>query len=843
MWKRDVLRLSVVLSLVGCAVAGLMAYLLAAWGFYKSPGYDLMKYDGFFDIVWHMWRSQYQVISRGLPREGWLIILFVSVVPWLAMLSVVRRGLNDERDWGLYFLHGIMTAVVIAVLLNTKIAPYKVPGQYKLLVTPYLLVAMVYGYLTAYWFLLPSGWGRAPEAALTRFFRQVLGWILVIPLVAVLGYAAVDNISETNTQQTGFVREFADEMIDSLDGRSWLVSNGFLDENLMLAASRKRVPLKIINLRSGGSSVYLDYLATQFEEARMQNLAKIGIPALLNEWMAHDPDVHNKIAIMVMPDIWTRYGFEAIPNKLLFLGTKDISKVDVEDLLSETDAFYDRYESMLKKWESRLADNMMYKFGRQHAGLVANNFGVFLEDVDMSKDAFLAYQSARRIAPDNISALLNMSAMVTAGRAVDSDGSIQQAVQDFESKEEVCHMWALSRYNGYVRSPEAFAQMGMTWARSGQAGMAISELEKAEKMLPNEGKNSVRQLMTDILMAENRTAESEEIYKDILSSDKQNLAALLGMVAVCIDQQQYTKAEQYLDRSAKGGFSPEKIELQRSLIKYLAGDIDKAKQILDDLLLENRKLLRGWFLLADIAFMENDEGALDKSLRRIENIEGDRGYFGSVIRARRAIQKHEFPAAADYYEIALSRNPANSGIREILLPLEMSLGRIESVKRHAKSLLLENPNHAMALYMRGAMQFNDGDLDLAEDSLRLSIRSSKNMLALNDLAMLVQAKGDYEEAERLINEALQLNEKHPALWDTKGVILLRLERYEEAVEAFGRSLSIFEMPSVQLHMGEAQLALGNMKAVKEILKRVAPIKESLQPDDCEVLGRLQMGIK
>jgi len=48
MWKRDVLRLSVVLSLVGCTVLGLSVYLFAAWGFYKTPGYELMKYDGFF---------------------------------------------------------------------------------------------------------------------------------------------------------------------------------------------------------------------------------------------------------------------------------------------------------------------------------------------------------------------------------------------------------------------------------------------------------------------------------------------------------------------------------------------------------------------------------------------------------------------------------------------------------------------------------------------------------------------------------------------------------------------------------------------------------------------------
>lgn len=843
MWKRNVLRLSVVLSLIGCAVFGMMLYLLAAWGFYKSQGYELMKYDGFFDIIWHMWRSQYQMITRGLPREGWLIILFVTVVPWLAMFSVVKRGLNDERDWGLYFLHLIMTAIVVAVLLNTRIAPYRITGQYRLLVTPYLLISMVLGYLAAYWFLLPSGWGRAPEEISTRFFRQVFGWILLVPLVAVLGFVAINNISETSTEETGFVREFADEVIDCLDGREWLVSNGILDESFMLAANRKGIPLKIINLRSGVSTVYLDYLASLFEKPRMKNLAKIGIPALLTEWMKNDPDISKKIAILTMPDIWTRYGFKAIPNKLLFLGTKDVSKIDVDALQADTEAFWKRYKTLLKKWAPRISDKTMYKFGQQHAGLVANNFGVFLEDQNRSKDAFKAYKTAREIDPNNISSLLNMSSMVSAGKADDSDGSIKTAFDAFKSKKEKSHMWALARYNGYVRSPGAFAQMGLTWARSGQAGMAISELEKAEKMLPSKSKNGVRQLMTDILMANNKSAESAKIYKKILLSDKHNQNALSGMVAVCIDQHRYVEAEQFLDLSAKNGVKPEKIELQRALIKYLSGDTKKARKILDDLLLENRELLQGWFLLSNIAFSDKDDATIDKCLRRVENIEGDRGYFGSVIRARRAMRKHDFAAVADYYEMALSRKPANSAIREMLLPLERSLGRKEALKKNIKVLLLENPNNAMALYMRGSLQEEEGELDLAEDSLRLSIRSSKTMQALNDLAMLVQAKGKFKEAETLINEAIQLNDKHPAVWDTKGIILLGLKQYKAAVDAFGRSLAILETPSTTLHMGQAQLALGNIKVVKDIIKKIEPIRDSLQPEDREILGKLQLGVK
>ena len=51
-------------------------------------------------------------------------------------------------------------------------------------------------------------------------------------------------------------------------------------------------------------------------------------------------------------------------------------------------------------------------------------------------------------------------------------------------------------------------------------------------------------------------------------------------------------------------------------------------------------------------------------------------------------------------------------------------------------------------------------------------------MALNDLAWLLHLKGEYEEARTLIDEAIGMSEKEYSLWDTKGVILLRMEEYD-----------------------------------------------------------------
>ena len=844
MWKRDVLRMPIVLALIGTAILGLLVYFLAALGFYKSPGYELRLYDGFFDIVWQMWREQYVLISRSLPKEGWLIIVFVTVVPWLAMLTVARRGLNDERDWGLYLLHTIMTALVVAVVLNSRIAPFAILGMRRLLVTPYILVAMVYGYVVAYWFLLPSGWGRDPEAATTRFFRNVLGWILIAPLVGLLVWASLRNLEFTGTQQTRIVDAFADDVIECLDGREWLISDGALDHHLLLAANRKGVTLKVMNLASGNSSVYLDYLASQFEETRMQNLVKVGIPALLSEWMSTDPSVQDRVATLAMPDLWARHGFVAVPNKLVFLATKDASSLDIDAMMGNHRAFWREFADVLADGASAEGENPWYDWGKRHAGLVANNLGVLLEDLERPDEAYEAYQMAREMDADNVSALLNMSVMVGAGRASDPEGAVKAAVDALqEDLERKYHIWSLSRHYGYVRAPEAFAQLGWSWAYSGQAGMAISELEKAAEMLPDERKGDIQELMAGVFLRDNRPAESEEIYRDILARDKTNQAALLGMMRIRLSQRKFKQAEGFLSLAAGSGVPPENIELQRAGIAFAAGQIERTKELLDELLQTNRKLLRGWVLRADVAFVEKDERSLDKCLRRLGEIEGDRGYFGSIIRGRRALQNRDIASAVEYLQIALGKNRANRRLVEVLLRLEMVLGRRESVTGHIKTLLQGDPNHAMALYARGSLQVANGELELAEDSLRSSLRGARAPMALNDLAWILCLKEEYEEALALISEAVEKAGNEYSLWDTKGVILLRMKQYDEAVLAFGHSLAIFErVPSVHLHMGEAQLALGHKEQVRQIVEMFGDKKDLLSPEDRELLSKLEAGL-
>jgi len=851
MWRRETLRGWLLVGLAGSFVGGLLlAYLWAAWAFYETPGYEIRGYKNFFQILHYMWRDQYFLISRSLPREGWLIILFVTVVPWLTMFAVARRALNDEHEWSINILHVTMTALVVAVALNVPLSPWAMLGWSRLLVTPYVLAAMVFGYLAALWFLLPGERQDGAWAFDMDLVRRAASRLVLLGLLGVVLYVPWRNREGADTAAARPANALADKVVESLAGRTWLLTDGRLDNHLLLAASRHQIPLRVLNIHGGDRLLYQNYVATLFEDVRLKNLATLSLAALMREWLTPGQGIASQVAILGTPDVWLRQGFHAVPNQLVFLGSEDIKAEDGRALLQRHEAFWREFEPWLKDNEASptaaSADGVRrMSWVAVHASMVANNLGVMLEDLELPEEATRAYAASRRLDPDNVSALLNTATMVQAGRAQDPDGAIKTALAELEKGlEQKYHIWSLSRYYGTVRAPEAFAQMGWNWAYSGRPEMAIAQMEKAADLLPEAQRETLQGVMADLYMQDNRPLEGEAIYKTILSREPANLPALQGMMRIALLKRDLEAAEAYRQKSDENGLDPVQAVLQQVLIETASKQFDAARQRLEALLQEDRKLIRGWVLLAEVGFASGNPSLIDQALRRLEGLEGARGFNSAIINGRRAFEKKDLPAAVGFFETALVHQPGNRRLIETLLRLDLVLGRADSIRRYVKQLLQEDPGHALALYVRGSLQIADGDYTLAEDSLRQSLRRARLPMALNDLAWLRMEQGAHAEAEGLINEALAANERNPAAWDTKGVILLKTGRAEEAEQAFGRAIAMAGgNATMHLHMGEAQLALGKLDSVRKMVEMLKPHREQLLTNDHELFNRLQTAVQ
>ena len=67
------------------------------------------------------------------------------------------------------------------------------------------------------------------------------------------------------------------------------------------------------------------------------------------------------------------------------------------------------------------------------------------------------------------------------------------------------------------------------------------------------------------------------------------------------------------------------------------------------------------------------------------------------------------------------------------------------------------------------------------------------MESINELVILGKKQlddGHYDNALKLFEQAMLLNQKDPDLWNLKGIALRSLGRYNEAIECFNKSLEI-----------------------------------------------------
>ena len=192
---------------------------------------------------------------------------------------------------------------------------------------------------------------------------------------------------------------------------------------------------------------------------------------------------------------------------------------------------------------------------RRHVGFVGNNLGVFLQDSNLNDEAFGIYELVlNTIDPDNVCTLFNEFEMARAGIkcAVAKKLEIERklkAIVDDPKRRYV--LWSLSRYYGYIRSPEIFARMGYAWARSGQTGNAIAQVQRAIDFVSADRQTGLLNMMAAIYASGNQVKKSRAVYEQVLASDASNRDALMGLARLALQEGSADEARSYLEKAAK----------------------------------------------------------------------------------------------------------------------------------------------------------------------------------------------------------------------------------------------------------------------------------------------------
>ena len=853
---------------------------------------DVAKVAG-IESVWAVWQRSWTAFSHQMfqwvTRPNWYFVCVLAVLPFIVCAFAAMRGLNNERTWSQYAFHGAMTICMI-LATATQLSPESVMRPYGIYpVATTTLVAAVCGYLAAYWYLLartplpPVEFDKLPaNLVVGHRMAPFAGGAFALLLLL----SAIVNAASFSRDRGAFAEACANEIIARLGDRTWIVTDGSIDDQLRLAAAASGKKLNFICLHRDMDDAYLKELSGIVRKAGLKagpadlSLSiKLGVLPFLEDWFAGDPDVQSKVAIFGVPDLWSMAGRVPVPECLFFGGVKDVKEVNGKKAKDEFLAFWKKMEPLLyiegKKGSRAMAEikdqadrNRLHL--RRHIGFVANNLGVTLQDLGMNNDAFEIYELVlKTIDRDNICALFNEYEMVRSGEKVARPHQREierqlKAIRDDPKRRYL--LWSLSRYYGYIRSPEIFVRLGFEWARSGQVGNAIAQVQRAINFVPTERQVGLLNMMAAIYASGNRAQKSREVYEQVLEQDENNHDALMGMMRLSLQNGKIEDAKNFLAKAVKVSPNSESANFDWALLHMMNNDLMSARLAVQKMTDMQPKSLQAWSLLAGILLQQvdqaKDEKAKEKIFAELDNVilpkmvalaDSPRNYFVKMtqalvlMRRGRAFQKQ----ARDALVAASQARPNVMIIGDMILSLDISLNDGPSAERHARQILRQDRNHALANYVMGSLNLKKGDYEDAEAFLRRSVEAPRPLAAAqNDLAEVLRRLKRFEEAEECARAAVKTEPKLYVAWETLGSALLdQKKNLDEAEACVNKAIELskgekgqVEDVRMYLTLARVQIAKGDDRGLaqaRNTLKKVKDRKEDLAEYDLGELERLQ----
>ncbi|HQF20729.1 MAG TPA: tetratricopeptide repeat protein [Kiritimatiellia bacterium] len=760
-----------------CVLPGLLLYPLNAWWMFQAPGVSLRGFGSLWSVVWYTWRDQWHLIANAPQTSGFLLVMCLTVIPWgILFLMRSKKPAWRHSAWQV-FLRVLVLAVAVATLYDAAVSPWHFFGMQYLMATPYVILAACAGYVAGEFWVM----GQTREhrnAGIGQPLRRVMAGVgLLLPVAAVA--ALVLNQPVADGRFGSRLERLADETLDALDGRDVLLSDGIMDDMLRLRAWERGLPVHVVPLRNTDTQLYRQYLALTFNSERQQSLLQISFPAFMQEFIAADENLR-RLASIDFTDPLREYGYLE-PDRMLYRAEVTEQDIDLPALVERQKPFW----AEMEEWAAlNLADRNPAAGFRQYllrlTSKVANNIGCMQVERGDKTGALATFQQARRLFPDNISALLNLLTIAQTEK-LPEEAEYTALWDEFKARHMDSRvMWALSALYGYVYNAGYLVRHGMMWAVSGKPRLAEAELRRAAG---RQGVNAaVKAFLGRAYLQGQDLQRSTEYYREAIQENPQDARSLLMLAEIALREEHYDEAEEWLQKVEAAGVPADRLRFERTALTCLRGDTDRAMQQLLDLVNKEKDNVRAWALLAMLTSDAPDPTLHQRAVKALKELQGTSTDVRLLL-AELDINQQNWAAARDKLEQLTRTNPRNVRAWELLVEVDFRERKRDLADDHVRSLLTLSPQNYTGNLLLGSLQYARGQFSLAESSYRAALRVRRDPAALNDLAylLLINKPAAWGEARALVEEALAAQPANKIVFlSTRSELNLREGRLDEA---------------------------------------------------------------
>ena len=777
-------------------------------------------------------RGQLTALAGLLPRQMWLPVVALGTGAAGLSFFAAFRTLDNRRTWSLLILSGVLTVFAALVLFNVPFSPWGVVASKGAVpAATYTLVGIGIGLLTASWRALAvvndpldvripadseggaedAGYAETPEneAAPAVFAAGRGAGLLLAPVLVVL--VAVSGLLNGRfflSDDGAFADRAADTVLDGLRGRTWVVSNGLLDPNLLIRARERGVRVRLLcPYRAREKNYAANLLRSVSTEASFTENAKLRAVSLItfnlylfiDDLFAGDAAIGDKAVTMALPDLWYGSDWTPVPERLFFGGVRTLDALKGRDLLPQHEAFWETWRAFLEAGEGT-PRQLSYRHRaalRRQLSFVANNLGVILDDLGQPEEAFRAYLQSRVLWSDNISALLNLFEMVSRGRHPELKDTIEaQLRRKVENPRERYPLWSLSRFYGYVRNYGLFVKMGWSWALSSSPGSVLAGLRNAYSVQEDEDKRATLTVMLASVYAMRGDYEKSAVeYRKVLERDPKNTVAISGLARLALQQSVVSEARTILETGEAAGAPRRLLRQDWAALYMVAGDLPRARVLLQELAEEADASPMTLAMLAMVMVEQQDLGAVEtKILPRLTKVsEGKDAYFAQVVQGRvwQGKGRSGHANARRCFQRAALLRPDVQAVQDVILMLDVSLEDQKAAEAHALSVLRHRPDQPYANFIIGSIRLEQGQYGDAEAYLKRSAQApAPTLAALNNYAQTLCRIRKLGEAEEIARKATAQAPERYEGWGTLAFVLAVKGDADGAAEALAKARAL-----------------------------------------------------
>ena len=329
-------------------------------------------------------------------------------------------------------------------------------------------------------------------------------------------------------------------------------------------------------------------------------------------------------------------------------------------------------------------------------------------------------------------------------------------------------------------SPQAVSWRVEALEGTGQLRAALAQLEAGLAIFPDAG--GLRFARARLQVRLNHLDEARDDFLALLQRSGENADLLLALALIHLDQNRLEEAESYLDRLDALGERPAPVAFHRGEIAARQGDLAAA--------------LAHW----ETVPLGREYGRM---LRRAAYWLGANDDRGALLRFADG-QFARYPDARERTALALS---------------DALLAEAEGAEaaRGVLSLALQIKPTPSLHYRRGLLAQQAGDFAAAEADLRAVLALAPvHAQALNALGFFLAERGErLEEAQRLVERALELAPGTPAFLDSLGWVAFQRGAYEAALPPLREAFERRGDGEIAAHLGETYWRLGRRNRARQ----------------------------